>query len=446
MEQTITRFVHALRNAEVEVSPAESLDAFRILSAVGISDLGLFKRSLSLALAKTPADKSKFTECFDRFFGLNAFLDPAKKSILRNTDSNALIAELEERNEEAARVIKWVVDHDITQLNARLFALATQSGLYEIQFLRDKGSVTRKLGTAFGVDALRDLQADLQGDQRTGVAYLRQYLVDEIKNFVDGHYDFIAAEPAKQVLRSRALAAQLNQIPKDYETEVQAAVKEFAEQLHNKYRKHRRRADRGNLDVSRMLRKNMPYDGAMMELAFKQKRKEEGTLYLVCDVSGSVAQISKLMLLVTHFLHDLLPKVRSFAFSNELGEISDYFGAENPEEAIERVLLDWAGGNTDYGRAFTDFRNLVHQDMSRRSTLIVLGDARSNFYPARAKVFKDLSHRVKRTLWLNPEPKEYWQVGDSDMLAYAPFCSDIERVSTLAELRSFTKQLVQTYN
>ncbi len=446
MEQTITRFVHALRNADVAVSPAESIDALRILAAVGVRDLGLFKRSLSLTLAKSTTDKSKFSECFDRFFGIATFLDSPMKNLLRNTNLQSLMTELEKENRDAARVVQWVLKQDTTQLNAQLFAIAEQVGLYEIRFLRDKGAVVRKLNAAFGVDALHKLLSNLQGEQHTGAAYLGQYLQGEIKQFVDSQYEIVAAAPARQTLRTRALTAQLSQIPKGYQAEVESAVKEFAAQLHNKYRRHRRRSSKGNLDIARMLRKNLPYDGTMMELAYKKKRKEEGTLYLLCDVSGSVAQISRMMLLVTHYLHDLLPKVRSFAFSNKLGEISNYFSTDNPEAAIDSVLFDWAGGNTDYGRAFVDFRKLVHHDMNRRSTLIILGDARSNFHPARAQIFKALSHRARRTLWLNPEPREYWQVADSDMLSYAPFCSKVERVSSLAELRSFTRQLVQTYN
>lgn len=446
MEQTITRFVHALRNVEIDVSPAETLVALEVLSTVGLADLSRCKHALSLALAKSPQDKARFDACFGQFFGLTAFIEPPKATLLRGIDQAALLTQIAGVDRSVAELAEWVLSLDQTQLNAKLFTVAEQSGLHELRYLRDKGPLVRRIENGFGLDALREMQSQLDGGDRSGLAYVGQYVSEGIKRFVDTQFDLIAAQPAKAVLRSRALDAHIQSIPKDFQEDVQRAVAEFAQRLRNRHNKQKKRTRRGQLDVKQMLRRNIAHDGTLVELAFKKKRKEEGTLYLLCDVSGSVAQLSRFMLLIIHHVHELLPKVRSFAFSSELGEITDYFGPSDPQPALERVVYDWGSGTTDYGRAFQDFRAEVHQELNRRSTIVVLGDARSNFYPAQTRIFGECAHRAKRTLWLNPESRDHWRVGDSDMLRYAPHCTSIERVSTLADLKRITQTLVQSHH
>lgn len=446
MEQTITRFVHALRNAEIDVSPAETLDALEILNAVGVADLAMCKNVLSLALAKSPQDKVVFDECFDRFFALTAFVEPPKATVLRGIKPQALLAEIAAADPHAGQLMQSVLSVNHTQLNAKLIEAAEHAGLHELRYLRDKTPLVRRIGSLMGLDGLGHVQTQLGEGQDAGVAYLRQYVEEEIKRFVDAQFDLIADKPAKAVLRARTLDARLQSLPKEFQDDAQRAISEFAERLKNRRNRIRKRARRGQLNIRQTLRRNVAYDGTLIEMAFKKKRKQEGTIYLLCDVSGSMAQISRFMLLIIHYLHDLLPKVRSFAFSSEMGEITDYFGQVDPQVAIERAVFDWGSGNTDYGRAFRDFRNEVHQELNRRSTIVVLGDARSNFYPAHTRIFGECAHRAKRTLWLNPESRDNWSVGDSDMLRYAPHCTSVERVSTLADLKRISRVLIQSDN
>ncbi|MEE2784616.1 MAG: VWA domain-containing protein [Pseudomonadota bacterium] len=445
MDRTITRFVHALRNADVEVSPAETLDALAVVDAIGVDKKAALKFALAMALAKSPSEKYRFSECFDLFFGPVAFQDAPKASILRSIDSDHLIEVLASQSTTLAETAQWVLQNNATELGARLRTVALAQGLYDIEHLRDKTKLQRQIADEFDIARLTSLQGQFTGEQaglRTGIAYIRQYLNQEIKQFVDLQYDLVASVPAKKMILSRALEGAINQIPKDYELQLTQAVADFAEKLKQKYRKRRRQSGRGALDIRRMLRRNVAFDGTLIELAFKQKRKDEGTLYLICDVSGSVAPIARFLLFITHRLHECMPKVRSFAFSNQLGEISEYFDEADPHLAIERALYDWGNGSTDYGRAFLDFRKLVHQELNSRSTLLILGDARSNFYPAAVGPFKECTSRVKRTIWLNPETRDDWGQGDSDMPLYAPFCSKIQRLSSLQDLKALTEELI----
>ncbi len=165
-------------------------------------------------------------------------------------------------------------------------------------------------------------------------------------------------------------------------------------------------------------------------------------MFALCDVSGSVSRVARFLLYLLYGLSDVLPNVRTFAFSNRLGEVSDQFRDKPIEAAIEEALFDWGKGNTDYGRAFLDFRELALNDVDHRSTVIILGDARNNYYEPHVDRLKAISQRAKRVLWLNPEPRENWGEGDSEMPRFAPHCFRVSRCNSLSDLERFAEALV----
>ena len=138
----------------------------------------------------------------------------------------------------------------------------------------------------------------------------------------------------------------------------------------------------------------------------------------------------------------MLPNVRAFAFSSQLGEITDVFRSRASEEAIEATLFRWGRGNTDYGRAFLDFRSLCGNEIDRRSTVIVVGDGRNNDYNPEIGVFKQISTRAKSTYWLNPEPAADWTDGDSEMRRFAPLCTRVDLCDRLSHIERFTDRLL----
>jgi hypothetical protein len=155
-----------------------------------------------------------------------------------------------------------------------------------------------------------------------------------------------------------------------------------------------------------------------------------------------VASIARFLLLFLHGLTDVLPHVRAFAFSSRLGEITEQFRRKEPERAIEEALFDWGKGTTDYGRALVDFRDLVHQDLDHRSTVIFLGDARGNYFEPRVDVLRQVSARVKQVFWLNPEGRDRWGDGDSDMRRFAACCLRVDVCRNLRDIERFADRLV----
>jgi hypothetical protein len=196
------------------------------------------------------------------------------------------------------------------------------------------------------------------------------------------------------------------------------------------------------VDVRRTMRASLQTGGVPLELKYRPKRPRRPELYVLCDVSTSVTSASVFFLSVLHALHDQFRKLRSFVFVERISEVTDVFERERSFEAVSRRIATDAGvadvsGYTDYGRVWLEFMEKVIDDLDPRSTVIVLGDARTNGREPHAEVFAQVAERAGRLFWLNPEPKLYWNYGDSVMAAYERYCDGAFECWTTRHLETF---------
>ncbi|MCI5103108.1 MAG: VWA domain-containing protein, partial [Algiphilus sp.] len=198
--------------------------------------------------------------------------------------------------------------------------------------------------------------------------------------------------------------------------------------------RHARRQRRGRLDLRRTLARNAPYGGVPFETCWRRRRIDKPRLIVVCDVSRSVQAHARFLLLLVYGLRELLPELRSFAFTDHLVDISARFDADPPQLAIERVLDQVGGSGTNYGSMLRDFAARELPGVDRRSAVIFLGDARNNRAAPETAVLRSLQQRARRVVWLNPEPRSHWGLGDSEMLRYAPCCDAVHECGTLGQL------------
>ena len=445
MDVTFSRFVQALRNADVRVSPAETLVAFDVVSRVGIENRRLLRDALGLALAKSREEKERFEDAFERFFQQLAFREPAKRTFVGNVDREALIDRLEgELSGGLLRTIDSVLVDERDYLAFVVQRAAEEAGISEMRTLREKRVYAGKIGKALALD---ELEAYLAGGG-TGngmdpvLRYLRQYFHGEIRSYVDAQYKLHVDATGRRALLEAALKSNLDRVPPDYHAEVRRVVGKLARKLSREHRRRRRRAARGVLDLKKTIRRNIAYDGAIFEPQWRRTKREKATVFVLCDVSGSVAQVARFLLLFLYELADVLPNVRSFAFSSTLGEVTDTFSRKAGEEAVEEALFVWGKGTTDYGRAFRDFRELCGRDLDSRSTVVVLGDGRNNYFDPNAKLLKEISNRVKQVFWLNPETRDRWAEGDSEMRHYAPYCLQVKTCNRIGHIESFADRLL----
>jgi len=272
--------------------------------------------------------------------------------------------------------------------------------------------------------------------------------VETIVRWVDGgspQGDPTDLPPAKPL---RELDRALPSNPAQDLSEVHRTVAQLKKRLASHGREHRGRRRSWQVDVRRTMRASLQTGGVPLDLRYRPRRPRRPELYVLCDVSTSVTSASVFFLSVLHALHDQFRKLRSFVFVERISEVTDVFERERSFAAVSRRIATDAGvadvsGYTDYGRVWLEFLGKVVDDLDPRSTVIVLGDARTNGREPHAQVFGQVAERAGRMFWINPEPRLYWNYGDSVMAAYEPFCDGVFECWTTKQLETFVNAMAE---
>ena len=202
--------------------------------------------------------------------------------------------------------------------------------------------------------------------------------------------------------------------------------------------------DRGALDIRKTMAKNHAYDGVPFDIRWKSVKIDRPKVVAICDVSGSVAKVAHFMLMFLYSLNEVMPKVRSFAFSGRMGEVTDLFKDSDVETAMSKTLSEWGQGSTDYGRSLQDFAELALNDIDSRTTVIILGDARSNYGDPGSEIMKKIYERAKWVMWLNPEEKNTWNYADSVMRKFQPYCHQVQVCNSLTHLERIVSSVLRS--
>lgn len=484
MDRTLVDFVKALRTAEVKVSPAETLDAMHCMDIVGYEDREFLKDSLSLVLSKNPEEKEAFDSCFERFFTFDKFqpsladeMDDAGDSDDGDGDDGDFDASPqrgqasgkgggqgagEGGGEEAAeqdvplmepssKLGQMLVKGDRTELTIAMAEAGRAVEVNQIVVFTQKGLYTRKIMEAMGLKELQDEIGELQAHgglpQRKLSGHLkklRDQLRERVRDYVEKQFFLHADESGKQLREELLKKVKLSNVEKRNFKDVQQVVMRMAKKLIAIHSKRRKTFRRGQLDVRRTLRNNMQYDGMMFHIKWKSSKVDRPKVMCICDVSGSVSNYSRFLLMFLYSLAEILPKVRSFAFSSDLGEVTDLFEHSELEEAMSKVMRDYGNGSTDYGQMLQDFRSHVLKDVNNKTTVIFLGDARNNYGDPKSEILREIYDRAKRVIWLNPEPRMSWTVGDAEMKKYAPCCHQVEVCNSLTHLERVVGNLLKS--
>lgn len=499
MDQLLTQFIGALRNADVRISTAETLDALSAVELVGYSDRRLLKDSLALVLPKTLDEKAAFDTCFDQFFsfGDRASRPPPATATdeapptgdaagqAGNGQSGAggdaqdqrtgtahpdtprqpsgAVATDERVESQAApssaemsapqsTLGQLLVRGNQMEITIAINTAGRQVNVREIEVFTQKGVYTRRIMDAMGNGELqqeitRFTDSAALPDRRRAADLTRRraWLRERVRDYVE-HQFLLHADVTGRRLREDMLRdVRLSALEQRHYRLLHDLVMRMARRLVSEHSRRKKVFRRGQLHVPRTLRRNMKYDDAVFDLQWKSVKVDRPKVFAVCDVSGSVAAYARFMLMFLYSLEEVLPKVRSFAFSSELGEVSELFARNPVDDAIAVTFKQYGGGSTDYGQALMDFRRLCLEEIDNRATVIVLGDARNNYGDARTDVLKELYDRSKRVIWLNPEPRAMWNTGDSEMRHYSPYCHQVDECSTLAHLERIVGRLLRTF-
>lgn len=428
--------IRALRASEVRVSPAEAIDAHRALMEVGFGDRSLVRDALAVTLAKSADETVRFEACFDSFFARREFSGVAAGSA---QSSGATLEEMIEAGDAAGLAMS--MENAAVRAGAGAIQIATQRGLIVRRMLDEMGLRALEARTS----ALRqsDDGEDRARADRQGRA--RAELFNQANAFVDRQIRLYASETGRR-LRDQILARQaFTSIADEDVRAMEALVRRMAKRLAQRYARRRHRAKVGKLDVRHTVRRSLAYDGAPFDLVWKRRTIEKPQIVVVCDVSRSVAAAAQFLLLFLYCLKEVVQRLDAFAFSDRLVPVNDLLDDEKVDDAITLILERVGFRPTDYGRALEDLFERHGARLDRRTTVIILGDGRSNYVEPRLDLMRRLANQTRSIVWLNPEPGAYWGQGDSKMDAYARFCRVAKTCNTLEGLERIIEDVLRTH-
>ena len=464
MDARIVEFAEVLRQNGVRVGTSEVDDALRASSEVGLEDRELFRAALATTLVKRDADVDAFTRAFDFFFGgAKRLVDGIEESLLKQIEEQGLL-----EGDELAMVI-WTLKQLLPQLapmtqaalsgdKARLAGLLRGASL-QLDFSRmenalQAGFFTRRMlaGAGGGDRMWQDLKAiedalAARGLSAAGLEVVSQRLSGALRKVEDAARSEVQRQAKARLRKSEGglLERNLATLSRAEVDQMQAAVRALAEKLKSRLIRRQRSRRRGSLNVRRTLRRNLPWGGVPMVPMFRSRRPERPEVVVLCDVSDSVRNASRMMLLFTQTLQSLFSRVRSFVFVSDVGEVTRFFKELEPEQAIDLATAGKVislAGNSNYGRALASFTRDQLGSITRRTTVLVIGDGRNNYNANNAWALAELKQKAKRVIWICPEDRRSWGFGDSAMATYARHCHQVAVVQSVSDLARVAEQLV----
>ena len=429
----ILEFGEELRGEGVAVGTSELLDAFSALPEVEWTEPAAFRGVLATTLAKSPDDQRIFNLVFDRFFFRAVELAAIQEGVQEAGQGGSMDEAGDELNLEALR-----------RQIAQMIADGNESAMRDLARLAIAAFGQQGEGSGvIGVDVQRiRRQLGLRGEglPRDGIRRFEQLLRQELER--------------RQVERTETLppARPLNELDRALPSgpladlaSVHRVVAQLKRRLKTQGNENKGAQRHAHVDVRRTMRASLETGGVPVVLKYRPVRPRRPELFVVCDVSTSVTSASVFFLSVMHALHDSFRKMRSFVFIERVSEVTDVFHKERDFKAVSEAIGKDAGvadisGYTDYGRVWRELRDQIEDELHPRATLIVLGDARTNGRDPAADVFAQIAAKAGRAYWLNPEPRLYWNYGDSVISAYEQHCEAYE-CWTADQLEEFVKAL-----
>ena len=452
MRENLHRFFRAARGAGVHVSPAESIDAMRAVEKVGFAERTILRDTLLLTLAKSEDEKKALGACFDLFFSQP---EPERKEANDN-EANAEAPASQSpttggggaESQNLGPLAQMLLSQDRNAVAAAIANASAAASLSDIRFFTQRGIFSSRILEQMGIGRLNDdLEALTANNPALGerLAALTDGLRENVRDAVSQALLLYGREEAENLRNEILRNAPLSRIEPRQIEQMRALIRQIARRLRERYSKPRKRQRRGHLDVRRTLRRNAAWGSVPFLTAWKRRRRDRPKIVALCDVSGSVARVSDFFLLLIHSLHEVVSDVRSFAFSGHLIEVSDILEAKGAEEAMADIMGKVGFGSSDYGNSLADFERGFMSAVTPQTTVIVLGDARSNNLDPGADILRRISERAKRVVWLNPEGRLTWGFGDSEMPRYATFCNVVRQCATAQQLERAVGDIVAAY-
>ena len=479
MLDLLSGFVAELRRSGLPVSLTEHLDAAEAVHHVPLEDREALKYALAATLVKSSSHWRVFDMAFEIYFA-------TRTGSATGEAGTAGPAEGEEGGEGAAAPGQrghggggggeGMSAEELAQLLYR----ALMTGDDALVSVVARQAVSRYAGmepgrpvggTYYLYRTLRNLDLDgvferlVEGAKESvpsgkGLTPLEDRLLrDEYRARIEKLRQAVEQEIRRRLVEDRGAEALAKSVrkPLPEDVDVMHATRQELEALHRalhplsrklavRLTRKRRHGRQGRLDFRSTVRRSLSYGGVPVEPRFRHPRPAKPEIMVIADVSGSVASFARFTLHLVYAISSQFSKVRSFVFVDGIDEVTRFFeGVEDPTTAVHRINTEanviWVDGHSDYGHAFSTFHSRWGDEISPRTSVLLLGDARNNYHASESWVLEDLQRKARHLYWLNPEPRDYWGSGDSIVDEYAIHCDAVVECRTLRQLEQFVGEL-----
>ena len=481
MLELLEGFIRDLREAGLPVSLTENLDAMEAVRHIPLEDREAFKYALAATLVKSNAHWRAFETVFEVYFSLRGQAwDLADADDLGDLDEDADADVDGEMGEQEGAGLRGAGGGDALSPEelAELLYKALLEGDEALLRAIARQAVKRFAGmepgrpvggTYYLYRTLRNLDLDgvldrlvqqSRDDAPADLTPLEERLErDEYEIRIERLKKEVEAEIRRRLVMDRGVEAMAKTLrkplPEDIDfmhasreelTQLRKAIYPLTRKLAVRLARKRRHGRKGPLDFRNTMRHSLSYGGVPAEPKFRYPRPAKPEIFVIADISGSVAAFARFTLMLVYAISGQFSKVRSFVFIDGIDEVTDYFeGVEDVTEAVHRVNTEadvvWVDGHSDYGHAFEVFWQRWGKDIGPKTTVIILGDARNNYHASQSWVIKEIQHKARHTYWLNPEPKSYWDTGDSIVGDYGAHCDGVFECRNLRQLERFVEYL-----
>jgi uncharacterized protein with von Willebrand factor type A (vWA) domain len=464
MDQRILEFIGDLRRAELRISPSEALDALSAAAEIGLEEREAFKSALATTLVKESRDAATFDRIFDLYFldlqalgqGLAKALGPEDPRLRQMLDR--LMAE---EGLELDELTDLMLRGEGGDMEMAIREGGRTAGLEKLMYFLQTGYFSRRIHDKFDWEAIeRDLGRIMRLLEAEGLdpgllARIRSYLDLRLEAFrrmirqhVERELERRAYRQGERLTREVLSDKPLFALSPEEVAQMKAVVARLARRIKDALALRQRQEEKGRLDSRRTIRQSLQYGGVPMEVRFRRRHREKPKLITMCDVSDSVRNASRFMLQLVWSLQECFSRVRSFVFVSEIAEVTQAFNTYTVDRAIEWALksspVDYHC-RSDFGYAFSRFVRTEIESLDKKTTVLVLGDARNNYNDPQSWAIRQIRERAKGIIWLNPEGQWGWGIGDSVMPLYAPSCDVVKECRTVGQLVQVVDQLVHQW-
>jgi len=458
MVKLIQQFVSCCRAAGMRVSTSEVLDSLNQMKLINPTDESQFRSLLRANFAKSMRDVQHFDRLYHLFFHeMRMDTTDIKQAVSYAGQIKKAAGILKQMPHDDA-VYDAVVDFmqgNPMSLLREMRRIQTEEEVTMLRF--NLGPLGNRLNVMIQINKAASAAKDLVEDNyaKTDSVAGRE-LAAYFEERVAAARSILAYEPHQGDSGTRKTKTEEQKIKglgeKSFSSFTREEVEEMREAIDKLVRKlknivSRRYAvrNRGSIDVKKTLRASAKYNGVPVEIKYRRRSKRKSKIVTLCDVSGSVWAAARFMLNLLYSLQDCFDKVNSFVFIDQLSDVTPIFEEHEINEAIRMVLeksdINY-NASTDYGETLRNFKKDHMELLTKKTTLIIVGDGRTNYMNPEDAILGQMREKCRRVIWLNPEQENLWGSGDSEIRSYTPHCHEVRQCRNVNQLFTFIEELV----